>query len=70
MPTLAHHALAQAGTEITPEEGVKVYQYIDDVFMVGSDAVAVGKTQANIIDHLENLGLKNPTEKINSLLLK
>ncbi|KAM9590498.1 uncharacterized protein ACIBXB_005758 [Morphnus guianensis] len=62
-PTLVHHALAQALTEITPEE-IKIYQYIDDVLICGSDATAVEKTQTAIITYLEDLGLQIPIEKI------
>ncbi|NXT26999.1 POK10 protein, partial [Syrrhaptes paradoxus] len=63
-PTLAHHALAQVLAEITPEEGVKTYQYIDDILVGGSNITAVGQTQTKIITHLEGLGLQIPTEKV------
>ncbi|KFO11891.1 hypothetical protein N312_11417, partial [Balearica regulorum gibbericeps] len=63
-PTSAHHALAQALPEITPEEGVKTYQYIDDILVGGSDATAVGQTQKKIITYLESLELQVPAEKI------
>ncbi|KFQ80711.1 hypothetical protein N335_00742, partial [Phaethon lepturus] len=62
--TIAHCALAQQLIQITPKEGVKVYQYIDDILIGGSDATAVGQTQPEIIDYLENLGLQIPTEKV------
>ncbi|KAF1439457.1 hypothetical protein FQV07_0011950, partial [Pygoscelis papua] len=29
-PTIAHFALAQELARVTPREGVKIYQYIDD----------------------------------------
>ncbi|KAM6042944.1 LOW QUALITY PROTEIN: cytosolic phospholipase A2 gamma-like [Theristicus caerulescens] len=62
-PTLAHHALAQELELIPSEEGVKVYQYIDDVLIAGSQPERVQTTQENIT-HLENLGLKILPEKI------
>ena len=64
-PTLAHHALAQALAEAPlPEEGVKTYQYIDEVLIGGTNVAAVAEAQRNIITHLEKLGLQTPTEKI------
>ncbi|KAK4806458.1 hypothetical protein QYF61_013951 [Mycteria americana] len=64
-PTLAHHALAQALAEAPPpEEGVRTYQYIDDVLIGGADTTTVEKTQKNIITHLEGLGLQIPVEKV------
>ncbi|KFQ79909.1 hypothetical protein N335_04046, partial [Phaethon lepturus] len=67
-PTIAHCVLAQNLFKLLPEkeikEGDKVYQYIDDTLIGGSDATAVGQTQSEIIDHLENLGLQIPTEKV------
>ncbi|KAK4806973.1 hypothetical protein QYF61_027340 [Mycteria americana] len=64
-PTLAHHALAQALAEAPPpEEGVRTYQYIDDVLIGGADTTTVEKTQKNIIAHLEGLGLQIPVEKV------
>ncbi|KFP62999.1 hypothetical protein N322_02582, partial [Cariama cristata] len=63
-PTVAHYALAQELTQITPKEGIKVYQYIDEILIGGSDATEVGQTQSEIIDNLENLGLQIPTENV------
>lgn len=63
-PTIAHYALAQELAQITPREGVKIYQYIDDVLIGGPDVSVVGRTQEDIITHLENLGLQIPTGKI------
>ena len=63
-PTIAHYALAQELAQIPPREGVRIYQYIDDVLIGGSDAAAVGQTQTEIITHLENLGLQIPAEKV------
>lgn len=63
-PTIAHYALAQEIAQITPEEGVRVYQYIDDVMIGGPDVSVVGQTQKDIMVHLENLGLRIPTEKM------
>ncbi|KAK4810916.1 hypothetical protein QYF61_013324 [Mycteria americana] len=64
-PTLAHHALSQALEEAPPpEEGVRTYQYIDDVLIGGADITTVEKTQKNIITHLEGLGLQIPVEKV------
>ncbi|KAK4810691.1 hypothetical protein QYF61_007491 [Mycteria americana] len=58
-PTLAHHALAQALAEAPPpEEGVRTYQYIDDVLIGGADMTTMEKT------HLEGLGLQIPVEKV------
>ncbi|KFQ24985.1 hypothetical protein N331_01045, partial [Merops nubicus] len=63
-PTLAHHALAQELEMVQVEEGVSLYQYIDDI-LVGQDEIErVQITQNNIISHLESLGLKIPPEKI------
>ncbi|NWH53221.1 POL5 protein, partial [Fregata magnificens] len=63
-PALAHHALAQELELIPLEEGVKIYQYIDDVLIAGNQIEKIQRTQDNIITHLENLGLKIPPEKI------
>ncbi|XP_040977018.1 uncharacterized protein LOC121232714 [Aquila chrysaetos chrysaetos] len=63
-PTIAHYALAQELNQITPKDGVKVYQYIDDVLIGGPDTTVVGQTQRGIISHLENLGLQIPAEKV------
>ncbi|KAF1552128.1 hypothetical protein FQV19_0015928, partial [Eudyptula minor] len=41
-PTIAHFALAQELARVTPREGVKIYQYIDDVLISGSDAMVGG----------------------------
>ena len=62
-PTIAHYALAQDLAQVTPEEGVKVYQYIDDILIGGSDASVVGQTQTKIITHLESLELQILAEK-------
>ncbi|KFQ01967.1 hypothetical protein N330_00112, partial [Leptosomus discolor] len=63
-PTLAHHALARELESIPLEEGVKVYQYIDDVLIGGNQIGRVRVMQDKIISHLEGLGLKIPPEKI------
>ena len=63
-PTIAHYTLAQEFVQVTPEEGVKVYQYIDDILIGGSDASVVGQTQTKIITHLESLELQIPAEKV------
>ncbi|NXY51752.1 POLY protein, partial [Ceuthmochares aereus] len=63
-PTLAHHALAQELELIPREDGVKVYQYIDDVLIAGDQVEAVQTTQERIISHLENIGLQIPPEKV------
>ncbi|KAM9590605.1 uncharacterized protein ACIBXB_005796 isoform 2-T2 [Morphnus guianensis] len=63
-PTIAHYALAQELNQITPKDGVKVYQYIDDVLIGGPDTTVVGQTQREIVSHLENLGLQIPAEKV------
>ena len=39
--TIAHYALAQELAWVTPEKGVKVYQYIDDTLIGGSDTSVV-----------------------------
>ncbi|KGL92394.1 hypothetical protein N301_07113, partial [Charadrius vociferus] len=62
--TIAHHALAQELAQVTTEEGVKVYQHIDDVLIGGPDENSVGQTEIKIITCLENLGLQIPAEKI------
>ncbi|KAF1670183.1 hypothetical protein FQV07_0010773, partial [Pygoscelis papua] len=41
-PTIAHFTLAQELARVTPGEGVKIYQYIDDMLIGGSDATAGG----------------------------
>ncbi|NXX13215.1 POL5 protein, partial [Podargus strigoides] len=69
-PTIAHYALVQEIAQITTQEGVKVYQYIDDILIGGPDATAVGQTQTELITHLENLGLQIPEEKIQLLSSK
>lgn len=63
-PTLAHHALAQELEKIPKDDGIAVYQYIDDILVGGDKEKEVGATQQNIISHLENLGLQIPPEKI------
>ncbi|KAF1610631.1 hypothetical protein FQV09_0012750, partial [Eudyptes chrysolophus] len=63
-PTIAHFALAQELALVTPRDGVKIYQYIDNILIGGSDAMAVGQTQTKIITHLENLGLHILAEKV------
>ncbi|NXT56988.1 TF26 protein, partial [Pluvianellus socialis] len=63
-PTIAHYALAQELAQTTPNEGVKVHQYIDDILVGGSDVTALGQTQSDVINHLESLGLQIPTEKV------
>ncbi|KFQ77180.1 hypothetical protein N337_13016, partial [Phoenicopterus ruber ruber] len=63
-PTLAYYALAQELTQVSPAEGVKIYQCIHAILIVGLDATTVGQTQTEIIDHLENLGLHSPAEKV------
>ncbi|NXI71578.1 TF26 protein, partial [Anseranas semipalmata] len=63
-PTIAHYALAQELAQITPREGVKIYQYIDDVLIGGPDVSVVEQTQKDIITHLESLGLQIPTQKV------
>ncbi|NWW88730.1 TF29 protein, partial [Rhynochetos jubatus] len=65
-PTIAHYALAQELNKIPPSEGVKVYQCIDIVLIVGPDVHKVGEIQNQIITHLESLGLQIPTEKVQS----
>ncbi|NXI52812.1 POL5 protein, partial [Chloroceryle aenea] len=62
-PTLAHHALAQELELIPREDGVKVYQHIDDVLIAGDQVEAVQTTQERIISHLENLHFQIPPEK-------
>ncbi|KAF1449665.1 hypothetical protein FQV07_0009654, partial [Pygoscelis papua] len=34
-PTITHYAPAQELARVTPEEGVRIYQYIDDI-LIGS----------------------------------
>ncbi|KAF1591957.1 hypothetical protein FQV11_0013924, partial [Eudyptes moseleyi] len=41
-PTIANFALAQELARVTPGEGVKIYQYIDNILIGGSDATAGG----------------------------
>lgn len=65
-PTLAHHALAQELEQIPLEEGVKIYQYIDDILIGGDQLTAVKTTHDRIINHLEGLGLTIPPDKIQS----
>lgn len=63
-PTLDHYALAQELAKRIAAEGVKVYQCIDDVLIGGPDIKVVGQTQAEVITHLEELGLQIPDEKL------
>ncbi|XP_076217580.1 uncharacterized protein LOC143172237 [Aptenodytes patagonicus] len=63
-PTIAHYALAQELARVTPEKGVRMYQYIDDILIGGPDTSVVGQTQMKIITHLESLELQIPTEKV------
>jgi len=63
-PTLAHHALAQELEAIPIQAGVKIYQYIDDVLVGGSQIEEVKEAQWDIITHLERTGLTIPPEKI------
>lgn len=57
-PTLAHHA------QIVHEGGTKVYQYIDDMLVGGSDVTKKGRAQTNIITHMESLQLQICREKV------
>ena len=43
-PTITYYALAQALTRITPEEWVKVYQYVDDTIIGGPDTSVAEQT--------------------------
>jgi len=61
-PTLAHHALELEAIPI--QLGVKIYQYIDDVLVGGSQTEEVGEVQRDIITHLERIGLTIPPERI------
>jgi len=63
-PTLAHHALAQELEAIPIQAGVKIYQYIDDVLVGGSQTEEVKEAQWDIITHLERIGLSIPPEKV------
>ncbi|NXU15405.1 TF29 protein, partial [Pardalotus punctatus] len=63
-PTLAHDALAQELSIIPIDEGVRIYQYIDDVLIGGPDTERVRNTQNGIIKHLESVGLQIPEDKI------
>ncbi|KAF1569731.1 hypothetical protein FQV10_0008345, partial [Eudyptes schlegeli] len=63
-PTIAHYALAKELARVTPEKGVRIYQYIDDILIGGPGTSVVGQTQTKIITHLENLELRIPTEKV------
>ncbi|KFQ72778.1 hypothetical protein N337_09669, partial [Phoenicopterus ruber ruber] len=63
-PMLAHHALAQELQTVPIQARVKIYQYIDDVLVGGSQTEEVEKTQRDIITHLEQIGLTIPPEKI------
>ncbi|KFQ96681.1 hypothetical protein N306_07109, partial [Opisthocomus hoazin] len=63
-PTLNHHALAQELEAIPIQVGVKIYQYIDNVLVGGSQIEEDGDAQWNITTHLELIGLTIPPEKI------
>ncbi|NWX94202.1 TF29 protein, partial [Nothoprocta ornata] len=63
-PTLAHHALAQELETISRRAEVKIYQYIDDVLIGGSQAEEERESQKDIIIHLGSIGLTIPPEKI------
>ncbi|NXY00416.1 POLY protein, partial [Centropus bengalensis] len=63
-PTLAHYALAQELSIIPRDEGVKTYQYINDVLIGGPDTERVRNTQNRIIKHLQSVGLQIPEDKI------
>lgn len=62
-PTLVHYALAQELAKISPEEGVKVYPYIDDILEGGRDIELVGQTQTRNTTSLENTELQIPPER-------
>ncbi|KFP99980.1 hypothetical protein N330_08713, partial [Leptosomus discolor] len=62
-PTSAYHALIQEREKITPDNGIKIYQYIDDILIGRPTPASVGHTQGAIITHLERLGLTIPEEK-------
>ncbi|KAF1583150.1 UNVERIFIED_CONTAM: hypothetical protein FQV16_0012977, partial [Eudyptes robustus] len=51
--TIAHYSLARELARVTPEKGVRMYQYIDDILIGGPDTSVVGQTQTKIITHLE-----------------
>lgn len=64
-PSLAHHAFAQE-LETISIEGVKIYQYIDDILIGGREVEPVQTTQTNTISPLEGLRLKISPEKMQS----
>ncbi|NXJ12115.1 TF29 protein, partial [Odontophorus gujanensis] len=63
-PTLAHHVLAKELEQIPLEEGVKIYQNIDDILIGGDQLTAVKTMHDKIIKHLEGQGLTIPPDKI------
>ncbi|GAB0180730.1 pol-like protein ENS-3 [Grus japonensis] len=63
-PTLAHHALAQELETVPIGAGVRIYQYIDDLLVGGSQIEEVGEAKRDIIAHLEIIGLTIPPEKM------
>jgi len=63
-PALAHHALVQELETIPIQAGVKIYQYIDNVLVGGSQTEEVKESQRDIITHLESIGLTIPPERI------
>ncbi|KFM11462.1 hypothetical protein AS27_04017, partial [Aptenodytes forsteri] len=63
-PTITHYVLPQEIARVTPEKGVRIYQYIDDILIGGPDTNVVGQTQMKIITHLESIELQIPTEKV------
>ena len=65
-PTLAHHALAKELEQIPLEEGVRLYQYIDDILIGGDHLTPVKIMHDKIIKRLEELGLTIPPDKIQS----
>jgi len=62
-PTLAHHALVHELEAIPIQAEVKIYQYIDNVLVGGSQRKEAGEMQRDVITHLESIGLTIPPER-------
>ncbi|NXH81120.1 POL5 protein, partial [Edolisoma coerulescens] len=62
-PTIAHNMLAEILQEIKIQEGVQLYQYIDDVLVGGKEESTVRLTAQDIWNKVSEEGIEVPSAK-------
>ncbi|KAF1499362.1 hypothetical protein FQV17_0009328, partial [Megadyptes antipodes antipodes] len=67
-PTIAHFALAQELARVTPREGVKIYQYIDDV-LIGGGTVCIPPETLTTLEQVQMPGNKKELQHALGLLV-